>query len=369
LPSSPISRLKILRRILFAGVSLILTVIIAEFVLRGVNPFGMSYYRDTSRYINEAIALLPADAITPTSRIFQNRPDVHLALETFDFATDNLGLRGPAPGSGATANSLSNSDAYRILFLGDSVTLAWGVDDGQSWIRKLERRALAKDGRPLVCLNAGHLQYNTTQEADLFRAVGPALQPDAVIVTFITNDVIDYPFEAFTRLMEQIDAQKSATGFGAKMDLYQAQLTAWFWAIRGVLEYRRLVGEESEPGAPTISIGELPGYAENWERCRLGFESILAQASELGIPLIVLDQGKPRVPDVQKWCKDNQVAWYDFGFSDAEWERGLRVSQADAHANELGNQIQFEKSKAALIDAGILSDTQVSALTGLETKR
>jgi hypothetical protein len=355
--------LRLLWRGVLAALSLGVALVCAELVVRELDPFGISYYRDTSRYINEAIQLLPAEEIVPESRIFQNRPGVHLELRTFDYATDELGLRCPAPGedSGRTP---PDAKAMRILFLGDSVTLAWGVDDRDSWIRLLERRETARDGRPLTCLNAGHLQYNTVQEADLFEAFGAALRPEAVVLTFVSNDVTDDPFDAFTRLMQAIESAQAETGLDAALRQRRARLTGWFWGLRGVLEYRRLIAQEPEEGEVPPAIEDVPGYAEGWARCRSGLERILAKTRELGVPLVVLDHGKPRIAAVRAWCEASGVPWYDFTFTDEEWAEGLRNSGADAHANPRGNERLYEKARAALLAEGWLRTDESAGADG-----
>jgi len=346
---------RILLRVLLAGLSCAAALVLAEWLVRRTDAYGVSYYRDTNRYINEAIELLPADSITASSRIFQNRPGCDLELRTFRFATDGLGLRASDGDAPAPALGERGKDApLRILFLGDSVTLAWGVDDAASWVRTLERSCSAPDGRDLECLNAGHLQYNTVQEADLLEAIGPVLAPDAVVVTFVANDVTDEPFATFERFMQDVAAHEDARGWTRWVGALRARVLSGFRGLHGLWVLRRNLAAEDDGPAPIEALDGVAGFEEGWRRCESGLARLAAAARTLGVPLIVLDHGKPRVDAVRRWCEQRGVPWHDFTFTDEEWSLGLRNSAADAHANALGNRLLAVKAARALAEADLV---------------
>ncbi len=334
--------------------SLALGLVVSELGVRLLNPYGISYFRDTNRYLNEAILLLPPSEVGPQSRIFQNLPDVDLELQTFRFATDDVGLRAPEP----SVSSLGDAQAeLRVLFLGDSVTLAWGVDDEVSWVRRLDREASSADGRPLVCMNAGHIHYTTFQQADLFAATGAFLRPDVVVVTFVTNDVLDDPYATYLQLRSKLPGSGPApSGF----EHVVARTKGWFWGIRGLLAFRKLTQWENEPNPEGLTYRDHPRFEQGWAQCREGFDRILANCERLGARLIVLDHGTPRVEEVGDWCEENGVPWYDLTFTDDETAQGIRLSAADAHANALGNRLLGEKAHRALVDAGVFAPREGS---------
>ena len=74
----------------------------------------------------------------------------------------------------------------RILFLGDSNTFGYGVDEGTRFSNLLERRL---DGYDTV--NLGVFGYGTDQEAILFEREGVRFEPDLVIVAFSPGDLND----------------------------------------------------------------------------------------------------------------------------------------------------------------------------------
>jgi len=280
---------------------------------------------------------------------------VSLDLASFQFATDGRGLR---TGQGA---SDASPDATRILFLGDSVTLSWGVEDGQAWVRRLERMATAKDGGDLHCMNAGHLQFNTLQEADWFRTHGAALAPDTVVVTVLVNDLTD---DAWALYQAWRDAAANApTGLAGAM----ASARGWFRGIEGLLEFRResvAASAARTANGAEQSVQDHPAYAGGLARVQAGLESMRQTAAALGASLIVFDHTSPEIPAVAEWCRGAGVPCHRFVFSPAEWARDVRNSSADSHANALGNQLLADKAWAALAGEGILAPAPAQTPNG-----
>lgn len=338
-------------------VSLALALVLAEVLVRRANPFGISYYRDTNRYFNGAIELAP-DAARPDGRLFHNRPGVHQSFPDFELFTNALGLRSSRADDGVTVERTgASAGKARVLFLGDSVTLGWGVDDEETWVRTLEREARFADGRALECLNAGHLQYNTVQESDWLATFGPHLAPDAVVLTFVVNDLDDAwaVYQEFQRLL-------AAEGIGPGPDARERlrrRLAGWFpglhslWVFRGE-RARAAAGDE----APLARIEEAPQYAERWARAEAGLARVRAFCEEREIPFVLLDHTTPRIPDVERWCRANAVPWHDLTFTAEEWAADVRNSLADSHANALGNRLLADKAKAALRAAGLFAKEQ-----------
>src|SRR5438045_2276978 len=80
----------------------------------------------------------------------------------------------------------------RILVLGDSVTFGHGSVYEHAYPFLLERRL--KAWRPDVdwqVWNLGVPGYNTSQELEHLKEIGPVFSPDLVIVGFFENDLVD----------------------------------------------------------------------------------------------------------------------------------------------------------------------------------
>ncbi len=98
--------------------------------------------------------------------------------------TNSLGLRSP---------ELWKREAgeYRILVLGDSITLADYLDEEDSFPRILEKR-FAASGHPRVrVLNAGLPGASTRDEYYHYLEVKEAVRPDLVLVAMYLNDATD----------------------------------------------------------------------------------------------------------------------------------------------------------------------------------
>ena len=113
----------------------------------------------------------------------QHRPGWEAELYGTTIRTNNLGLledreTTPAPAPGTR----------RVLLLGDSITLGWGVDQTDSYGQVLERSLEDRSGRDLEVLNAGVAGYNSAALNAAWRRLSH-LQPDAVVVGFYINDI------------------------------------------------------------------------------------------------------------------------------------------------------------------------------------
>lgn len=100
---------------------------------------------------------------------------------------------------------IERSGKRRIIFLGDSLTLAWGVEQQASFENLLEQRLDAVT--PTEVLNFGTGNYNTEQEVNFFLEKGLKYQPDKVVLFYFINDAEITPkksrwwFLAYSRLI------------------------------------------------------------------------------------------------------------------------------------------------------------------------
>lgn len=85
----------------------------------------------------------------------------------------------------------TKGQAERIVFLGDSVTLGWGVARESTFEALLESRL--DEVRPTEILNFGVGNYNTEQQVALFLDKGLKYDPDRVVVFYFINDAEPLP--------------------------------------------------------------------------------------------------------------------------------------------------------------------------------
>ncbi len=141
--------------------------------------------------------MLPQDLIKPmvtqldSELIYMLTPNyaAHLkgtSVRWFHLTTNSLGLREreipfqKPPG------------VFRILLLGDSVSMAEGVELEETYLKQLESLVRGQGWRTLETINAAVRGYGNDQELVLFRRLGKRFEPDLVILAFYTgNDLED----------------------------------------------------------------------------------------------------------------------------------------------------------------------------------
>jgi hypothetical protein len=97
---------------------------------------------------------------------------------------NSRGLRGaeltdPPPGG------------FRVLFLGDSLTAGFEVDDDKTFAALAQDELTAELGVPVQTINAGVRGYGTDQSYLYYRDTGRALHPDLVVFQAAINDFED----------------------------------------------------------------------------------------------------------------------------------------------------------------------------------
>ena len=116
----------------------------------------------------------------------RHRPQAEARLMGVDVRTDSRGLRGPEIADKAAAG------VARIAFVGDSITMGWGVAEKETFTHQVIE-GLVKAGRKVDGFNLGVGNYNTLQELSLFREVGAPLKPDIVVLAYFINDAEPMP--------------------------------------------------------------------------------------------------------------------------------------------------------------------------------
>ena len=93
-------------------------------------------------------------------------------------STNSLGLRH---------RELGPKNCSRILFLGDSITLADYLPDDLTFVR-LVKKIASKDGRNWECVNAGIGAVGLDSEVALYFEIEDTVDPDIVVLNLYLND-------------------------------------------------------------------------------------------------------------------------------------------------------------------------------------
>ena len=82
--------------------------------------------------------------------------------------------------------SVARNEKYRMIFLGDSLTFGWGVEQGDTFEHILEAKANKEFLAEIINFGAGN--YNTEQQVNLFLEKGLKYRPDKVVLFYFIND-------------------------------------------------------------------------------------------------------------------------------------------------------------------------------------
>ena len=161
---------KLLAVLLALGIFLLL----GEALIRVYLRFNIAYDIEMTRYALH----LKQDSADP--RIgHEHRPGASMRLMGVPVQINSDGLRDKE-------YPVERGDAYRIAFLGDSLTFGWGVKQEETFQHLLEERLGEKSATEIINFGTGN--YNTEQEVELFLAKGLKYRPDKVVLFYFIND-------------------------------------------------------------------------------------------------------------------------------------------------------------------------------------
>jgi lysophospholipase L1-like esterase len=170
------------KNILFSVILVILSAIVSltasEIVLRVKNSSMTNYDIEMWRYAKELKAQSPDPALD-----FDHVKSKSALLQNVDIRLNEWGLRGgpvePIPPGGR-----------RILFLGGSITLGWGVPEVDTIEARLESM-LRNTNEKAQVLNGGVGNYNTERYISRFMKELTGLNPTDIVVHYFLRDAED----------------------------------------------------------------------------------------------------------------------------------------------------------------------------------
>jgi lysophospholipase L1-like esterase len=209
-------------------------------------PDGASAFRYHPRFVYEP---LPGAEGT---FVVQRGPD-HPPLEmTYRFSSQGLRDREFGP---------RRSGETRVLLLGDSFAMGWGLHEEETISRQLETM-LRADGRDVTVINGGVTGYGPWQERGRLEEVGFALQPDLVLLQLFPGNDVD-------NTLARVGKHLSAYDRGWKLHLYEfrhrsSRLVRFErWLRRASAGYGLLVQRLDHPGLLLDVLGRVPFLPRN----------------------------------------------------------------------------------------------------------
>ena len=263
---------------------LLVTLVVAYGALTlGVHLFvddGMQFNLEMWKYARD-IKTISADPLIG----HEHRPGTHSYLMGVDVAINSQGLRDREIPLERTPGT------DRILMLGDSFILGWGVPFEDIISKRLER-LFAKDGKNVEVISTGVGNYNTVMEVEYYLTRGIKFHPDVVVLNYTFNDA------------EPVPSYRD-NGFFAR----NSELLTVF--LGGMDSFLRRFGAERRWDQYYLGLYDTPG----WDAAKAAMHRLAESTRQQGIKLIIVSW--PELHDVQHY-RLQRITDLVHGVADAE---------------------------------------------------
>lgn len=235
------------RKGLFSAILLIVSVFIclalAEAALRIKNSSMTNYDIEMWRYSKDLKQLSPDPALD-----FDHLKSKSAVLENVNISLNSWGLRGPEPVPVPPGGR-------RILFLGGSITLGWGVEEDKTVEARLEKDLNAA-GEHVQVLNGGVGNYNAERYISRFFKELEGLKPTDIVVNYFLRDAESLPSGGGNFLLEH--SELAVTLWIAYHRLFDTN------GEQSLVDHYRAVYKPTAPGFLTAQreLKELADYAK-----------------------------------------------------------------------------------------------------------
>jgi lysophospholipase L1-like esterase len=240
---TPSSRTHVLFSIVSLVCSLALAMVAGEVILRVKNSSMKTYDIEMWRYAKDLKVRSDDPALD-----FDHVKSRSSVLQGVTIRLNEWGLRGgpvvdPLPPGGR-----------RILFLGASIALGWGVPEDDTVEARLERR-LRKSGQAVQVLNGGVGNYNTRRYVSRFFKELTGLQPTDIVVHYFLRDAEDLPPGGNNAILR--NSELAVTLWIAYHRLFDKA------GEQGLVDHYRSVYQPNAPGFVEMqaSLSKLAAYA------------------------------------------------------------------------------------------------------------
>ena len=291
-----------------------------ELSIRMLDPIGISYYKHALDY--------HFDKIADDEMYYRHRPNLERSYQGVSVHMNELGFRD-------NPIAKKESDELRIMFLGDSVTFGWGVEQEDIFVRRVGEILEETLRRPVRTINTSVGSYNTDNQHAVMSHYGPTLDPDLVILTYVSNDIEPTPVGSFN--------PRSQYTFSGKSPPEVIQLLASkTWSYRLVSHIVRF-----REGSPSTGLYKS---SDGWKQSVNALQGIADYCHSRDIPFIVImyRMVPNRLEDDIARELDLLSGKMSFYFGDTlTWFRGRDVrlltnTLVDSHPNAQGHAVLAE---------------------------
>ena len=315
--------------------SIALSLGLAELMIRILDPIGISYYEHSRNY--------HLDKVADDEMYYRHRPNFERNYQGVPVQINAHGFRDK-PISDKEPNEL------RIMFLGDSVTFGWGARQEDIFVHRTGELLEERLRRPVRTINTGVGSYNTDNQDAVLRHYGQMLAPDAVVLTYVSNDIDPTPEQKFDPWPDYVLRGKSPP---EAIRLIAGRS----WAYRLILHVAQFSSDAPEEN--------LSRSSEGWKQSANALRSISEYCNTKGIPFIVIMYRMSPNQLVDGIARELSTMSAKLGFYygdtlpwfDGQDIRQLTNTPVDRHPNAQGH---------ALVAEGIVNLLQQNVFPGID---
>lgn len=197
---------------------------------------------------------------------------------SFHMSTDSRGLRAPLHEGPKPAG------VTRVLAMGCSTTLGWGVEDGESYPARLEELAVAAGKTSVQVLNGGQPGYTSFQGLWLWDTALKDTQPDVVLLGYVVQDARK---AAYTDRSQAVLSRDNR--YLKEHVLYQSRVYLGLRALLGTVQIRAKERPSGSGPDDAHGVYRVPPeeYRENLRALVERVRAVGAQPVLFGYPLEV----------------------------------------------------------------------------------
>ena len=317
-----------LKKIIFNIIIVILSIIISllsfEFLLVMKNSNMKNYDIEMWKYSKE-LKLKSTNPLLGHEHV-QSKAVV---LQNVDIRLNEFGMRG------ADIENLSFYDR-KILFLGSSITLGWGVDEDEIFTSLLQKE-FNSIGDSVIVLNAGIGNYNTERYVELFFKKLKSIGASDIVIHYFINDA------------EDLNSGRS------NWLLKNSQLAATMW-----IAIKKLSFSSKKTSLVDYYKNVYKNDSEGFKKMKASLEKISKYANNNNVNIYLTV-----IPDVHnlneypfnfihetmnKLAEEFGIKFLDLypAFSGID-EKDISVMPGDPHPNALGHSIMSEQIFSILL--------------------
>ncbi|HPT06672.1 MAG TPA: hypothetical protein PLO85_00780 [Candidatus Omnitrophota bacterium] len=243
---------------------ILFSLLLIECFLRGVDPIGVKYFSEASKYFS---SMQQNDTYA-----YIHKPYYKAKLEGVDVSINSQGFRGPEFDSG------NASGKERIIILGDSVVFGWGVPQGVIFpVRIQEILDPEKKNVEIVPIGVG--SWNTRTEYEYLKSKGISFHPDIIVLVIVHND-LEPKDRGHTDIRKDV-----LFGKDQRKGFPEILRNAWGWIVDTsyIAGYIQYFLEEKMVGARMTRVTK---DSPEWQDVRLALDEMVKLCRENNVELV-----------------------------------------------------------------------------------